>query len=54
MATATKPAMPADYSDDFGLALYRETSSQVPADERTTCPLHLRWSSDCRHLHGER
>lgn len=51
MTTATRPAMPAEFSDDLDLALYRETKNQVPNDQRSTCPLHLNWRDHCRQLH---
>lgn len=51
MATAMKPAMPPVFSDDFGRALYRETRDQVPAEQRTTCPVHFQWRDHCRDLH---
>ncbi|MFE5368153.1 hypothetical protein [Streptomyces mirabilis] len=51
MATATRPAMPAEFSDSLDLALYRETKNQVPEAQRSTCPLHLDWRDNCRSLH---
>lgn len=51
MATPTKPRMPAEFSDSLDLKLFRETRNQVPASERTTCPLHLNWVDNCRTLH---
>lgn len=55
----TAPAlarMPADASDDLLLRLYRETARQTPAEQRSTCPIHLQWRDRCLHLHevGER
>lgn len=51
MATPTKPAMPAEFSDDLDLAIRRETRDQVPDDQRTTCPVHLQWRDNCRSWH---
>lgn len=49
--TAILPRIPADASDDLVLRLYQETSRQVPADQRVTCPVHLNWRDRCQHLH---
>lgn len=51
MATPTKPRMPAEFSDDLGLKLHEETRDGVPADQRTTCPVHLHWRDRCRSWH---
>jgi hypothetical protein len=51
MATVTEPRMPAEFSDDLDQALYRETRTQVPAEQRTTCPVHLDWTDRCRSWH---
>jgi hypothetical protein len=51
MAAPTQPAMPAEFSDDFGLAMHRETRDQVPAHERTTCPVHFQWRDRCHSWH---
>ena len=56
MAAPTLPRIPADASDDLVFRLYQETRDQVPAAERSTCPIHLNWRDRCKHLHeaGER
>jgi hypothetical protein len=54
MAAATQPRMPVEFSDDLDRAIYRETTRQVPDAERTTCPVHLNWRSNCRSLHVRR
>lgn len=51
MATSTRPAMPADFSDSLLLAIHRETKNQVPDTERSMCPVHLDWRDHCRPLH---
>lgn len=51
MTAATRPRMPADFSDDLDHALYREALHQIPADRRVTCPTHLNWRDRCAHLH---
>ena len=51
MATATRPAMPAEFSDSLDFAIHRETKNQVPDGERSTCPVHLDWRDHCRPLH---
>lgn len=51
MAAPTLPPIPADASDDLVHAIYRETRDQVPADQRSTCPIHLQWRDRCSHLH---
>lgn len=51
MASPTLARIPADASDDLLHKLYQETARQVPADERSTCPVHLDWRDHCRHLH---
>ncbi|MEU0818909.1 hypothetical protein [Streptomyces mirabilis] len=51
MATATRPAMPAEFSDDLDRVLRRETRDQTPAAERTTCPVHLTWRDRCHSWH---
>lgn len=50
MATAT-PRMPAEFSDDLDRVLRRETRDQIPAAERTTCPVHLTWRDRCHNWH---
>jgi hypothetical protein len=51
MATPTVPRMPAEFSDSLDLKLFRETRDQIPADMRSTCPIHLNWRDRCAHLH---
>ncbi|MFJ1604154.1 hypothetical protein ACIOHS_12390 [Streptomyces sp. NPDC088253] len=50
MTTAT-PRMPETFSDDLLRAIHRETAYSVPDSERTTCPIHLDWRSNCIDLH---
>ncbi|MFE0353614.1 hypothetical protein ACFW2I_08980 [Streptomyces nigra] len=56
MSAPALPRIPADASDDLVLRIYQETSRQVPAELRVTCPIHLDWRDRCRRLHeaGER
>lgn len=51
MTAPTLPRIPADASDDLVLRIFRETRDQTPADQRSTCPIHLNWMDRCRHLH---
>ncbi|MGW0632429.1 hypothetical protein [Streptomyces sp. NPDC002758] len=52
--TADTPRMPAEFSDDLDRAIWRETAYSVPDDQRTTCPIHLDWRSNCVDLHVRR
>ena len=51
MTAPAQPRFPADASDDLVLRIYQETSRQVPAEQRVTCPIHLNWRDRCAHLH---
>lgn len=51
MAAPTVARMPAEFSDCLDLKLFRETRDQVPAEQRSTCPVHLNWRDRCAHLH---
>lgn len=53
MAAPTLPRIPAGASDDLILRLYQETARQTPADQRSTCPIHLNWRDRCAHLHTQ-
>lgn len=39
------------FGDEFTRALYRETSYNVPDDQRETCPVHQDWRRNCVGLH---
>lgn len=41
------------FGDDFARALYRETAYEVPAGERSTCPVHQDWRTSCQDLHDD-
>jgi len=49
--TTVGDAMAELFGDDFARALHRETAYAVPDSERTTCPQHQDWRTDCWHLH---
>lgn len=52
--TTVADALAATFGDDFTRALYRETTYQVPDDQRHTCPVHQDWRSQCIDLHIDR
>ncbi|WP_428956187.1 hypothetical protein [Streptomyces sp. cg35] len=39
------------FGDDLTRALYRETTYNVPDDQRSTCPVHQDWTRSCLDLH---
>jgi hypothetical protein len=53
MTAPTLSPLPADASDDLVLCLYREAAREVPAELRSTCPIHLDWRDRCAHLPHE-
>lgn len=51
MGAQIKARMPAVSSDDLDRALQREARDQVPAGQRSTCPVHLDWRDRCHSWH---
>ncbi|MFE8961768.1 hypothetical protein [Streptomyces iakyrus] len=51
MSAPTLARIPADASDDLVYRIWRETRDQTPAEQRSTCPIHLNWRDRCAHLH---
>lgn len=53
MTAPTLARIPADASDDLVLRLYQEGLRQTPAEQRSTCGIHLNWRDRCAHLHTQ-
>lgn len=53
-STTVADALAELFGDEFARALWRETAYSVPDSERTTCPVHQDWRSNCLPLHFAR
>jgi hypothetical protein len=40
------------FGDNLTRALHGEATWNVPLKERLSCPIHLAWRADCKHLHA--